>query len=81
VIVVGTYVKAQILSNIVDLVVDLPLDVVDDIVEEADDTVRAVRASRVEELFADAGCVELGKRVSIYFATMNDIVELTVTMA
>ena len=73
--------KAQILGNIVDLVVDFPLNVVDNIVEEADDTIRAVRASRIEELFADTGCVELGKRVNIYFATMNYVIELTVTMA
>ena len=57
--------KAQILSNVVDLVVDLSLDIIDDIVEEADNTVRAVRARRVEKLLADARCVELIKRVNI----------------
>jgi len=39
VVVVGTHMEAQVLSNIVDLVVDLALDIVDDIVEEADNTV------------------------------------------
>ena len=83
-IVVGTHVKAQILSDIVDLVVDLSLDIVDDIVEEADNTVRAIRARRVEELFADARCVELGERVSIFFSAMVDVIRssaLTVTIA
>jgi hypothetical protein len=81
---VGTHVKAQILSNVVDLVVDLSLDIIDDVVEEADNTVRAVRARRVEKFFADARCVELRERVSIYLSTVEGVLrskELTVTMA
>jgi hypothetical protein len=57
-------VEAQILSDVVDLVVDLALNIIDDIVEETDNGVRAVRARRVEEFFADARCVELRERVS-----------------
>ena len=81
---VGTYVEAQILSDVVDLVVDLSLDIIDDVVEEADNTVRAVRARRIEEFFADARCVELGERVRICFSAVVDITRssvLTVTMA
>ena len=80
---VGTYVEAQILSDVVDLVVDLSLDIIDDVVKEADNTVRAVRARRVEKL-ADARCVELRGRVSIGFSAMVNIIkssQLTVTMA
>ena len=73
--------EAQILSNVVDLVVDLSLYIVDDVVEEADNTVRAVRARRIEEFFADARCVELGERVSTHLATAKGVVKLTVTMA
>ena len=59
--------KAQILSKIVDLVIDLSLNIVDDVVEEADNTVGALGACCVEELFADARCVELGKESVFMF--------------
>jgi hypothetical protein len=38
-VVILTYVKAQILSKVIELVIDLFLNIVDDVVEKADNTV------------------------------------------
>jgi hypothetical protein len=81
---VGTYVEAQILSDVVDLVVDLSLDIIDDVVKEADNTIRAVRARRVEKLLADARCVELRKEstfIPLLLKKLSGSSRLTVTMA